>query len=919
MSPPQPPMVDPRLLPPSASSAEQSPVHFYPRQTQPAPYPPASGHASSGPPMMYTENRVGEQSHPYYALQGRRSPSDDVADLVESDRRESAGADMLNQSPGGGDPGDPKRSRACEACRGLKVKCDMDPSHPESPCKRCAKAGRQCIVTQPSRRRQKKADGRVAELEKKIDALTAVLHAQQNGGPVPNPFQQPAAGGSSAPIHQSNRPAQTLAYAPQQHDALAAAEGQRAKRPRLESASDPRPDHDSFSSVKPDLSGMPSQEEQSASSASILWPAHQRDHYKEHSDAVRTRIQELVEPEMRNKIVEYYCVNLAPIIPAVVLPPGTTADSLLETKPTLLLGILAAGSPFQAPASVRMALTDEVVAVMASSAVAKGLKSLELIQALQVTVLWRRPNEARVQVQGSFYMWIHMAAVMALDVGLGKPFNPIKAKRGFGGPGSENPPGPMTVLLDSDTVECRRAFLVCYYLCASASQVLRRPNLLRWTKYMAECIQVLETSPGAAPTDRLLTQHIRLQRICEDISSRFEMDDPSATSISIVDPKVAYVLESLETDLQDWDSQIPEDLRSPGLMFFKEIATLYLHEIALHTNHNTDDFRVPFTEAALTSGEYKVQLTHKQLAAIEACLHAVHRCLDIFCGFELEVTANLPALLYFVRVIYALIVLIKMHVAVNAPGSELGKVIKPEDLKVQQYLERLWTVFKTLVQHDRLRPHHKAQHILGILRDWVGTHQHGDVSAKDGNTSQGAAPGRNTAQFSSKANGNDNLRLLSEAATAGADQSSTGGHLGQGRSGNWTFDSATTIPYSQYSAQNSETPGALSSAHSTSESQLYASNSGPNGAASSAVTPNSIGGFNNGFSSNDPYGSMLGQTPKQDGVDWMAGIDFEQAVDVALRDLDFSGDLFGSFFGNGAEAFQIPSDAAGTTGANGRW
>lgn len=170
---------------------------------------------------------------------------------------------------------------------------------------------------------------------------------------------------------------------------------------------------------------------------------------------------------------------------------------------------------------------------------------------------------------------------------------------------------------------------------------------------MAACIEVLETSPDAAPTDRLLTQHIKLQRICEDISSRFEMDDPSATSISIVDPKVAYVLESLETDVQDWIARIPEDLRTPGLMFFKEITSLYLHEIALHTNHNTDDFRVPFTEASLKSGEYKVQLTQKQLAAIEACLNAVHGCLDIFCNFELEVMANLPALLYFVSHVQA--------------------------------------------------------------------------------------------------------------------------------------------------------------------------------------------------------------------------------------------------------------------------
>jgi len=82
------------------------------------------------------------------------------------------------------DPNDPKRSRACEACRGLKVRCDQDQNFPEQPCKRCAKAKRQCVITAPSRKRQKKSDTRVAELEKKIDALTASLHAQAKDAPV---------------------------------------------------------------------------------------------------------------------------------------------------------------------------------------------------------------------------------------------------------------------------------------------------------------------------------------------------------------------------------------------------------------------------------------------------------------------------------------------------------------------------------------------------------------------------------------------------------------------------------------------------------------------------------------------------------------------------------------------------------------
>ncbi|KMU90402.1 hypothetical protein CIHG_08212 [Coccidioides immitis H538.4] len=85
---------------------------------------------------------------------------------------------------------DLKRPRACEACRQLKVRCDPDTNHPDGSCKRCTKANRRCIVTVPTRKRQRKADSRVAELEKKIDALTASLHAsraQNSSGDQPDP------------------------------------------------------------------------------------------------------------------------------------------------------------------------------------------------------------------------------------------------------------------------------------------------------------------------------------------------------------------------------------------------------------------------------------------------------------------------------------------------------------------------------------------------------------------------------------------------------------------------------------------------------------------------------------------------------------------------------------------------------------
>lgn len=73
------------------------------------------------------------------------------------------------------------------------------------------------------------------------------------------------------------------------------------------------------------------------------------------------------------------------------------------------------------------------------------------------------------------------------------------------------------------------------------------------------------------------------RKICEDISVSFLMDDASATSISISDPKVSYTIDVYEQKLNDWEERLPQDLEVRQLMFFKEVTVLYLHEIALQS------------------------------------------------------------------------------------------------------------------------------------------------------------------------------------------------------------------------------------------------------------------------------------------------------------------------------------------------
>lgn len=183
--------IDPRLGAPSLPPLQQ-----YPTQRQ------AASAAPSAPPFggtprsdsLQAPSEGGAHGHPstpyYYPSPQTQTPQQPSG--AQSNQPSPANNPIYQPAPIEDDAASPehgdehgddaKRPRACEACRGLKVRCDQDPAHPEQPCRRCAKAGRQCIITQPSRKRQKKSDTRVAELEKKLDALTAALQQSQQSG-----------------------------------------------------------------------------------------------------------------------------------------------------------------------------------------------------------------------------------------------------------------------------------------------------------------------------------------------------------------------------------------------------------------------------------------------------------------------------------------------------------------------------------------------------------------------------------------------------------------------------------------------------------------------------------------------------------------------------------------------------------------
>lgn len=482
------------------------------------------------------------------------------------------------------DPNDPKRPRACEACRGLKVKCEPDLANPDGPCKRCAKAGRNCVVTQPTRKRQKKTDSRVAELEKKIDALTASLHASRGtSGPAahpspeerqdaftPGPPQQPpSARPQPQPQPQPPMPSQPQHPYPR---------GGESRSWSALPAQDPR---------SPYAPG--NQQEQFAPSGASAGQKRKFGDRRTSADVVRASPGEpsphphqqqppqqgegtndwfspdtvdrgIVTMDQANDFFARYTNHMVSHLPAVVFPPGTTAADLRRTKPALFLSIIATASS-EVP-SIHRPLTTELTQYFADRVFVHGEKSLELVQALQVSVVWYHPPENFEELK--FYQMVHLGAVMAIDIGLGRRRNNPKSR--FVPYTWQNHPFRKTPLPDPSSIECRRAWLASYFLASNVAMALHRPNLIRWTSFMTECMDILESSPEAFPSDKYLCHLVWTHRLAEEVGIQFSMDDPGAF-VNIAEPKVQYALRGFERDLAKYNDGIPPAVKQRKLIW----------------------------------------------------------------------------------------------------------------------------------------------------------------------------------------------------------------------------------------------------------------------------------------------------------------------------------------------------------------
>lgn len=160
--------------------------------------------------------------------------------------------------------------------------------------------------------------------------------------------------------------------------------------------------------------------------------------------------------------------------------------------------------------------------------------------------------------------------------------------------------------------------------------------------------------------------------------------------------------------------------RTALIRFGMFASSLYSHEVTLHVNHNIEEFKAPFSAKSLKT--YNFFGTHGPTKSHISMLHnivvAAHGLLDTFLGLSVSDMLALPPHIYGGRVIYAVIILIKIHTAITMPGTGCQSFICSEDLRLEVYLETLECISRALLAKDERSALSRAFLIISQLKDW---------------------------------------------------------------------------------------------------------------------------------------------------------------------------------------------------------
>jgi hypothetical protein len=278
--------------------------------------------------------------------------------------------------------------------------------------------------------------------------------------------------------------------------------------------------------------------------------------------------REIISMERATELFDTYNKHHLINAPLVAFSADQTAEEVRRTRPVLFLSIITAVAG-KSDSELYSRLHDELLHIFAERFIINTEKSLELVQSFLITAVWLYPPDDFRRLK--FYQYIHMAAALCLDLGIGNMFGARNCVMNWSkthctvgdnkyfGEDPESVPNftgdPEEGVDDVWMIESRRTYLACYLMCSNVAMSLRRPNMFQWSNFARDCLQYLQKSPQALPSDKHLIAWVKMQNIAEECGTSFSFDDPTMR-VSMSDPRMQVTLKGFEKRMGDWKSSV---------------------------------------------------------------------------------------------------------------------------------------------------------------------------------------------------------------------------------------------------------------------------------------------------------------------------------------------------------------------------
>jgi hypothetical protein len=239
-----------------------------------------------------------------------------------------------------------------------------------------------------------------------------------------------------------------------------------------------------------------------------------------------------------------------------------------------------------------------------------------------------------------------------------------------------------------ELLEHCRTVLTLYVISAGFSMRFKRPNILLFNSWMAECVIMLEKS--RLLDDRRTIAWLKLQRIADEANTAFGFDDAS-TSFSLSELRMQTILRIFDRRMRDWRKSVSEEVMTLFLNIEAYQNVLSMWEFGMDGGrYDVTEFRnrhltLPALDDDCVQPESLLSRSALQINATTMCIGAAHSIIDCFLEVLIDYVQKAPNIL-FVRVIFSLVALMKVDYAVGT-DTELGELLDSNSLKVDYYLE----------------------------------------------------------------------------------------------------------------------------------------------------------------------------------------------------------------------------------------